>query len=70
MAGLRSEKTLAFWFIPALLVCVLVLSGLCLFPSGAKPVAIRAGCASRSGSAWTEHSRNFARELNSVGRMP
>ena len=31
MAGLRSEKTLAFWFIPALLVCVLVLSGLCLF---------------------------------------
>ena len=31
MTGLRSEKTLAFWFIPALLVCVLVLSGLCLF---------------------------------------
>jgi len=30
MTGLRSEKTLAFWFIPALLVCVLVLSGLCL----------------------------------------
>jgi len=31
MTGLRSEQTLAFWFIPALLVCVLVLSGLCLF---------------------------------------
>lgn len=31
MTALHSEKTLAFWFIPALLVCVLVLSGLCLF---------------------------------------
>ncbi len=31
MTGPRSEQTLAFWFIPALLVCVLVLSGLCLF---------------------------------------
>ncbi|MCI0622209.1 MAG: HAMP domain-containing histidine kinase [Acidobacteria bacterium] len=31
MAGARSEQTLAFWFIPALLACVLVLSGLCLF---------------------------------------
>ena len=31
MIGPRSEQTLAFWFIPALLVCVLVLSGLCLF---------------------------------------
>ena len=31
MTGPRSEQTFAFWFIPALLVCVLVLSGLCLF---------------------------------------
>jgi signal transduction histidine kinase len=31
MADLRSDQALAFWFIPALLVCVLVLSGLCLF---------------------------------------
>ena len=31
MSGPRAEQTFAFWFIPALLVCVLVLSGLCLF---------------------------------------
>lgn len=31
MTGPRSDQTFAFWFIPALLVCVLVLSGLCLF---------------------------------------
>ena len=31
MTAPRSEQTFAFWFIPALLVCVLVLSGLCLF---------------------------------------
>ena len=31
MTGPRSEQTFAFWFIPALLVCVLVLSGLCVF---------------------------------------
>ena len=31
MTGPRSEQLFAFWFIPALLVCVLVLSGLCLF---------------------------------------
>jgi signal transduction histidine kinase len=31
MTGSRSERTFALWFIPALLVCVLVLSGLCLF---------------------------------------
>lgn len=31
MTGPRAEQTFAFWFIPALLVCVLVLSGLCVF---------------------------------------
>ena len=31
MTTQRSEQALTFWFIPALLVCVLVLSGLCLF---------------------------------------